>query len=133
MKRMPVMLRTSSRMVPTEITPFIPLTLRGKFRELPYSEEGLTDSNFGEEPKTTKISVLPLLHSLILDPRMKVTPARAATVKIEAWNVPVTSIRKPKRTGITSGPMLPSEEVIPTTLAAAVERRFYCQTNERSG
>jgi hypothetical protein len=37
MKRMPVMLRTNSRMVPTEKTPFIPLTLRGKFRELPYS------------------------------------------------------------------------------------------------
>jgi hypothetical protein len=40
MKRIQVMLRTSSRMVPTEIIPFVPLTLRGKFRELPYSKEG---------------------------------------------------------------------------------------------
>jgi hypothetical protein len=40
MKRIQVMLRTSSRMVPTKITPFVPLTLRGRFREPPYSKEG---------------------------------------------------------------------------------------------
>jgi hypothetical protein len=38
MKRIQVMLRTSSRIVPTEITPFVPLTLRGRFRESPYSK-----------------------------------------------------------------------------------------------
>jgi hypothetical protein len=36
MKRIQVMLRTSSRTVPTEITPFVPLTLRGMFKESSY-------------------------------------------------------------------------------------------------
>jgi hypothetical protein len=41
MKRIQVVLRTSSRMVPREITSLnIPLKVRGKFRELPYSKEG---------------------------------------------------------------------------------------------
>ena len=42
-------------------------------------------------------------HSLTLDPRINVAPARSATPSTEAWNVPVTSIRKPKTTGITAG------------------------------
>jgi hypothetical protein len=46
MKRIQVMLRTSSRMLPTEITPFVPLTLRGRFREPPYSKDGWRDTNF---------------------------------------------------------------------------------------
>jgi hypothetical protein len=36
MKRIQVMLRTSSRMVPREITPFVPFTLRGMFKESTY-------------------------------------------------------------------------------------------------
>jgi hypothetical protein len=36
MKRIQVVLRTSRRMVPTEITPFGPLTLRGMFKESSY-------------------------------------------------------------------------------------------------
>jgi hypothetical protein len=36
-------------MVPTEVTPFVPVTLRGRFRETPYSKEGRSDTNFEKE------------------------------------------------------------------------------------
>jgi len=52
-----------------------------------------------------------------------VTPVRTAIETTEAWNVPVTSIRKPKTTGITSGPMLPREEMRPITPPTEAERR----------
>jgi hypothetical protein len=45
-------------MVPTEITPFVPLTLRGRFREPPYSEDGWRDTNFLRRSLAEKAIVL---------------------------------------------------------------------------
>jgi hypothetical protein len=58
---------------------------------------------------------------------MNVTPAKTATKSTEAWNVPVTSISKPKTTGITSGPRFPSKEMKPITPPAGGEALvLYC-------
>lgn len=72
------------------------------------------------------------LHSLTLEPRMNVTPARTATERTETWNVPVTSIKKPKTIGITSGPMLPSEEMRPTTPPTEGEKRSCSVPRDRT-
>jgi hypothetical protein len=68
-----------------------------------------------------------------------VIPEGAATEKTEAWKVPVKSMSRPKTTGITRGPILPSEEIRPTAvnglaaLSKALLNPVFCLASPHQG
>lgn len=66
-------------------------------------------------------------------------PEGTATEKTEAWKVPVKSMSRPKTTGITRGPILPSEEIRPTAvnglaaLSKALLNPVFCLASPHQG